>query len=82
MAVKARVLFVGLDPEIVDYSKSPVPGLTAAKVDGKWYGTVTCAEGGECPLENRAPSVPEAALYCRPRRFFRRRRPKELKLGS
>ena len=32
MATKARVLFVGLEPEIVDYSKSPVPGLTAAKV--------------------------------------------------
>jgi hypothetical protein len=32
MAVKARVLLVGLDPNIVDYSKSPVPGLTAAKV--------------------------------------------------
>lgn len=32
MAVKARVLFVGLDPEIVDYRKSPVPGLTAARV--------------------------------------------------
>ena len=29
---KARVLLVGLDPDIVDYSKSPVPGLTAAKV--------------------------------------------------
>jgi hypothetical protein len=29
---KARVLLVGLDPNIVDYSKSPVPGLTAAKV--------------------------------------------------
>ena len=28
----ARVLLVGLDPEIVDYTKSPVPGLTAAKV--------------------------------------------------
>ena len=32
MAKNARVLLVGLDPEIVDYSKSPVPGLTAAKV--------------------------------------------------
>lgn len=32
MAAKARVLLVGLDPDIVDYSKSPVPGLTAAKV--------------------------------------------------
>ena len=29
---KARLLLVGLDPDIVDYSKSPVPGLTAAKV--------------------------------------------------
>lgn len=32
MATKARVLLVGLEPDIVDYSKSPVPGLTAAKV--------------------------------------------------
>ena len=32
MVAKARVLLVGLDPDIVDYSKSPVPGLTAAKV--------------------------------------------------
>ena len=27
----ARVLLVGLDPDIVDYTKSPVPGLPAAK---------------------------------------------------
>jgi hypothetical protein len=32
MVTKARVLLVGLEPEIVDYTKSPVPGLTAAKV--------------------------------------------------
>ena len=32
MVTKARVLLVGLEPEIVDYSRSPVPGLTAAKV--------------------------------------------------
>ena len=32
MATKARVLLVGLEPDIVDYSKSPVPGLTAVKV--------------------------------------------------
>lgn len=57
-------------------------GLTAAKVDGAWYGTATCAEGGECPLESRAPEVAEVALFSRPRRFFGRRRPKELKLGS
>ena len=29
---RARLLLVGLDPDIVDYSKSPMPGLTAAKV--------------------------------------------------
>ena len=29
---RASVLLVGLDPDIVDYTKSPVPGLTAAKV--------------------------------------------------
>ena len=28
----AQVLLVGLDPDIVDYTKSPVPGLNAAKV--------------------------------------------------
>src|SRR6516225_8353433 len=32
METKAHVLLVGLEPEIVDYSKSPMPGLTAAKV--------------------------------------------------
>lgn len=32
MVLKARVLLVGLDPDVVDYSKSPVPGLTAGKV--------------------------------------------------
>ena len=32
MVPKARVLLVGLEPDIVDYNKSPVPGLTAAKV--------------------------------------------------
>ncbi|MGE3303074.1 MAG: hypothetical protein AB7M12_08160 [Hyphomonadaceae bacterium] len=32
MATKTRVLLLGLEPEIVDYSKSPIPGLTAEKV--------------------------------------------------
>ena len=32
METKAHVLLVGLEPDIVDYSKSPVPGVTAAKV--------------------------------------------------
>jgi hypothetical protein len=29
---RVRLLLIGLDPDIVDYSKSPVPGLTAARV--------------------------------------------------
>lgn len=29
MERKARVLVVGLDPAVVDYSRTPVPGLTA-----------------------------------------------------
>lgn len=32
MMAKAHLLLLGLDPDVVDYSKSPVPGLTAAKV--------------------------------------------------
>jgi hypothetical protein len=32
MVTKARVLLIGLEPDIVDYSKSPVPGLSATKV--------------------------------------------------
>jgi hypothetical protein len=30
--MKARVLVLGLNPDIVDFSLSPVPGLTAEKV--------------------------------------------------
>jgi hypothetical protein len=29
---RARVLLVGIDPDVVDFTKSPVPDLTAAKV--------------------------------------------------
>jgi len=54
-------------------------GLASVKRGGRWYGAVACAEGGECPLDFRAPAVGEVALYSRPRRFFRARRPKELK---
>ena len=54
-------------------------GLTSVKVRGLWYGTATCAEGETCPLERNAPSVPERALYARPRRFFGKRAPKELR---
>jgi hypothetical protein len=50
MVAKARVLLVGLDPDIVDYSKSPVPGLTAAKVHA-------AVEGDKAKLEAIGHSV-------------------------
>jgi len=53
-------------------------GLASVKRDGKWYGSVACAEGEDCPLDRREPAVPEPALYARPRRFFRKRMPAEL----
>jgi len=54
MAAKARVLLLGLDPDIVDYSKSPVPGLTAAKVRA-------AVEGDTAKLEALGYSV--TSLY-------------------
>ena len=54
MVAKARVLLVGLDPDIVDYSKSPVPGLTAAKVRA-------AVEGDRAKLETQGYSV--TSLY-------------------
>jgi len=52
-------------------------GLVSLKVAGTWYCDAACAEGrGARPRE---PGVPESWLYARPRRFFRPRRPKELK---
>lgn len=53
--------------------------LASVKVDGRWYGNEACALGGPCPLESRPPEVPEPWLYVRPQRFFRRRKPKELR---
>ena len=50
MVPKARVLLVGLDPDIVDYSKSPMPGLTAAKVR-------TAVGGDKAKLEAMGYSV-------------------------
>jgi hypothetical protein len=54
MAAKARILLVGLEPEIVDYSKSPIPGLTAAKVRA-------AVEGDKAKLEGLGYSV--TSLY-------------------
>lgn len=52
--------------------------LASVKVDGRWYGNAVCAGDGPCPLDTRGPAVPEPWLTPRPRRFFRRRAPKEL----
>ena len=54
-------------------------GLASAEGNGLWYGNSGCASGGACPLEENPPIVAETALFTRPRRFFRRRRPKELR---
>jgi hypothetical protein len=47
---KARLLLLGLDPDIVIYSKSPVPGLTAAKVR-------SAIEANRAKLEERGYNV-------------------------
>jgi hypothetical protein len=44
MVARARLLLVGLDPDIVDYSKSPVPGLTGAKVRAAFEADCTKLE--------------------------------------
>jgi len=57
-------------------------GLASVKVEGKWYGSATCARGGECPLDEHAPGVAESDLYARPRRYFGKRAPKELRRSA
>jgi len=51
--------------------------LAAVQVRDVWYCSASCAEG-RGRAERRPPVVPEPWLYARPRRFFRKRRPKEL----
>jgi len=48
------------------------------KVGGVWYCSTACAEGrvSHAPAESH---VPETWLYNRPRRFFGKRKPKELR---
>ncbi len=52
--------------------------LTSLKKGGVWYCGAACAEG-RVEEPPRAARVPESWLYNRPRRFFRARKPKELK---
>ena len=54
-------------------------GLAAAKVRGDWYGNAACAEDGDCPLESEPAAVSESLLYPTPKRFFHKRRPRELR---
>ena len=54
-------------------------GLASVKREDLWYGSTACAEGRVCPFDSREPAVAEPALYSRPRRYFARREPKELK---
>ena len=52
--------------------------LASLKHGDAWYCGTACAEG-RVAAERSEPSVPETWLYARPRRFFRARKPKELK---
>ena len=54
-------------------------GLAAAKSAGRWYGNAACAGDGPCPLDAAPPRVGEEPLISRPRRFFGRRPPRELR---
>jgi hypothetical protein len=49
--------------------------LASVKLDGRWYCRASCAAG----VAGEATRVPELALINRPRRFFGRRAPKELR---
>jgi hypothetical protein len=50
--------------------------LDAVKQDGTWYCCTSCAEGR---APDRSSAVPEPQLYHRPKRYFKRRTPKELR---
>jgi hypothetical protein len=56
-------------------------GLDALKVGDVWYCSSACAQG-RTRAEDRERRVPEPWLYGRPRRFFRARKPRELKAGA
>jgi hypothetical protein len=52
--------------------------LASVKVQGAWYCRAGCAAGA---LVEKA-RVSEVALYNRPRRYWKRRSPKELRGGE
>jgi len=55
--------------------------LDAVHESGVWYCSPSCAEGRP-PLSTDPPAVPEPWLYNRPRRYFGRRAPKELRRNA
>ena len=55
-------------------------GLTAVKLEGRWICSAACAAGE--PGDRYEPAAPEPVLWNRPRRFFRRRVPKELNAAA
>lgn len=52
--------------------------LDAVQEGGVWYCSPACAQG-LAPEARREPLVPPPRLIHRPLRFFRKRRPKELR---
>jgi hypothetical protein len=52
--------------------------LDAVRAEGVWYCSPACAQGLP-PSERRRLVADESRLYHRPRRFFRKRRPTELR---
>lgn len=55
--------------------------LASLEQGNAWYCSSACAEGC-ASAERSGPSVPETWLYARPRRFFRARKPKELRASE
>lgn len=53
--------------------------LASTRLDGRWYCSGDCALGGDPQVEADRSLRDEVRLYPRPRRFMRRRMPKELR---
>lgn len=56
--------------------------LASTYLDGRWYCSGDCALGGDPQVEEERSLRDEVRLYPRPRRFMRRRLPKELRSAS
>ena len=56
--------------------------LASTCLDGRWYCSGDCALGSTAQVEEDRSLRDEVRLYPRPRRFMRRRMPKELRSAS